>query len=308
MSELRSIAHLIRQRQIADARRALHQYLKAHPDSAEGWYLRSLVAADAEGRLGAAQKAAALDPSNAKYGERLARVLASPQTPARTPIRWWLLPLALLLIAGGALLVAYQVSQPSVILPTPAVFALSELRPPTEAPRATNIVLPSATPAAPTPPSITPESAAPVNSSVTESVPLAVPTLVVVGAIPLGAGADIGGGELRVVEAVRQASAEIAARGGSVPPAPAGEAWVLVELRLVCEAACPTDVGAFRLTGGSGSSYAPAAGFQLAPAFGSEVPANGEMRGYLGFVVPDSDNSLWLTLRQDEAVHRFALQ
>ena len=103
-------------------------------------------------------------------------------------------------------------------------------------------------------------------------------TSVMVGAIPLREGADIGGGEMRVVDAVRQAGAAIQDRGGSVPPAPAGQEWVLVELLLICEGDtnCTPDTGAFRLTGGSGAPYPPAAGFALAPIFGREVFAAGQ--------------------------------
>jgi hypothetical protein len=343
-NQLRGIANLIRQRQIADARRALGQYLKAHPDSAEAWYLRSVVEADADGRVRAAQKASSLDQSNAKYGERLARLIAAAPKKSRSRVgrRWWLLPLVLFLIAGGLLLVASQISQPAIIMPTEAVFALSELRTPTEAPRATNIIVPTDTPVVTIPPSATPEPVMPtstlepettltqaitvvvaptnsiaapvvnpaVNIPPTNTPANAVPTMIVVGAIPLLEGANVGGGELRVVDVVRQASAEIAERGGSVPPAPDGQDWVLLELLLICEDGtnCAPDTGAFKLTGNFGTPYSLTAGFQLDPVFGREAFAAGQVWGYLGFVVPNSESGLWLTLGQGSDIYRFALQ
>jgi hypothetical protein len=134
--------------------------------------------------------------------------------------------------------------------------------------------------------------------------------MVVAGAIPLLESADIGEGEMLIIDAVRQASAEIVERGGTVPPAPAGEEWVLVELMLICDGGenCAPDTGAFNLTGASSRPYPPAAGFQLEPVFGREAFTAGQVWGYLGFVVPNSESGLWLTLGQGSQLYRFALQ
>jgi hypothetical protein len=133
---------------------------------------------------------------------------------------------------------------------------------------------------------------------------------VVSGEIPLREGADVDAGEMRVVDIFRRASAEILERGGSIPPAPPGEEWVLVELLLICEGEgnCTPEIGALNLTGSSGRPYPPAAAFQLEPVFNRDAFIAGQVWGYLGFVVPNSEGSLWLTLGQGGVVYRFALQ
>jgi hypothetical protein len=260
-------------------------------------------------------------------------------------------PILLLLVAIGVVWAAGQINQPSVILPTQAAFALSDLQAPTDTLATTNIIVASATPVltntsvsavtpsvvplTPTPvatvlPSATiqavsiapTDTTVPIAASATPAVTRvpptanptsaapAIPTMVIAGAIPLLEGADIGAGEMLVLDVFRQASTEIANRGGSVPPAPAGEEWVLIELILICDGDenCTPESGTFNLTGTSGGQYPPAAGFQLEPVFGREAFAAGQVWGYLGFVVPDSETGLWLTLGQGSAVYRFALQ
>lgn len=358
-SELRSIANLIRQQQPADARRALGRYLKAHPDSAEAWYMLSVVETDADKRLRAAQKAAALDPSSEKYGKRLARLIASPRLSSRAGRRWWLLPLVLFLVAGVILWAVLQTRQPADMLPTQAAFTLGETQThtPTNAPVPTATVTargsaqPSPTPEAivltitptnvrpsatlssldimqtataldplwPTSMVVNPVASAtitPTSIPPTATLPAATATVPVIAtvnaddAIPLNQVADIGIGQLLVIDAVRQAGPAIQERGGSVPPAPADQEWVLVELLLICagEANCTPDTGVFSLTGSSGRSYPLAAAFQLEPVFNSQGFTAGQTWGYLGFVVPSSESSLWLTLGQGSTVYRFALQ
>ena len=342
-NELRSIANLIRQRQPADARRALGRYLKAHSDSAEAWYLLSVVETDADKQIRAAQKAAALEP---KYGKRLAALLSEKPRSGR---RWALLvavPVLLMLVAIGVVWAAGQFSQPAVTLPTQAAF---ELQAPTitatEPPSET--VQPSPTPATPTrttSPSHTPTATQVASATITDTViaptnaatlipvsatsaatrvpptiapptanPTSVPVIATVSAdntIPLNGVGNIGIGQMLVIDALRQAGAAIQERGGSIPPAPAGEEWVLVELLLICagDSNCTPDMGAFNITGSSGRPYPPAAAFQLDPVFNSQAYTAGQVWGYLGFLVPNSESGLWLTLGQGSAAYRFALQ
>lgn len=368
--ELRGIASLIRQRQPADARRTLARYVQANPESAEAWYLLSWVAAGADERVRAAQKAAALDPSSARYGERLARLMIAEPRPRR--LCWPLLavPVALILIGITAVWAIGSAERPAITLPTQAVFVLNEAEMAMDAPASARAALvvteppgantETAAPASPTvrqparestpavlpPPAASPITAQPAATREAAAIPVPVHTTIpnavsptngashlpptnlppatnipttvpspatvifLAGAVPLREGVGIGTGEMRVVDALRQAGAQIRERGGSAGSTPPGEEWVLVEVLLMCagDANCAPDLGAFSITGTSGRSYSAAAGFALEPVFGRDAFVGGQVWGYLGFVVPNSESGLWLTVGQGNAVYRFALQ
>lgn len=132
----------------------------------------------------------------------------------------------------------------------------------------------------------------------------------IAGAAPLNSPLNIGGGEMRVVAATRPGDALIREVGGSAPNPPAGQKWLLVELLLVCasDGNCAPDASALSVLGTSGTVYTPAAGLRIEPLFGSDAYMTGQVWGYVGFTVSDSETALYLSVTRDRRQYLFALQ
>ncbi len=137
-----------------------------------------------------------------------------------------------------------------------------------------------------------------------------VPPTPIPNAAPLNTPVNIGAGQMRVIAVTRPGDALVRELGGSAQPPPAGHKWVLVELLLVCAGAgnCAPEAASLRLLGHSSQVYAPGAGLVVEPLFGAGAFNGGQVWGYAGFVVPDSDTHLYLTLVQSGQEYIFALQ
>jgi hypothetical protein len=140
---------------------------------------------------------------------------------------------------------------------------------------------------------------------------LAAPTAISVAitGTPLNIAVDVGAGQLRVVDATRNAESLISDLGGLFPPAPADQSWMLVELLLVCNknVPCVFSPSALRVISSSGGTYSYVPQLNLVPQFGS-VSDNNQIWGYLGFTIPNSDTSLGLTLSENNQTYTFLLQ
>ncbi|MBZ0278206.1 MAG: hypothetical protein K8I60_18815 [Anaerolineae bacterium] len=186
---------------------------------------------------------------------------------------------------------------------------------PVSLPPATSIpVTPqSVTPAAPPPAAVTlptqqPVSVTPtITASPNASPP---PTLVVVDIVPVGIGAAVPRGEMRVLEVTRPAEGLIEELAGSVPSAPPGQTWLVVEVLLICSGQdnCTPPTSAFTIRGNNGTSYSPAATFNLQPVFAPEIYKGKQAWGYLGFTVPTNETGVWLELNSGGTVVNFGLQ
>ncbi len=137
-----------------------------------------------------------------------------------------------------------------------------------------------------------------------------VPPTPIPNAAPLNTPVNIGAGQMRVIAVTRPGDALVRELGGSAQPPPAGHKWVLVELLLVCAGAgnCAPEAASLRLLGHYSQVYAPGAGLVVEPLFGAGAFNGGQVWGYAGFVVPDSDTHLYLTLVQAGQEYIFALQ
>lgn len=195
---------------------------------------------------------------------------------------------------------------------TPGVTPTAEAFPTAAAPAPVTPVMPpalaspdSAPPQPTLPPPPTADNAAlpmlPTLPPPTVPPPTAVlppPTLNVVDVVAVGTARDIGGGQLRVLEATRPGEALLRELAGSVPSTPANHNWVIFELLLVCSGSdnCTPETGAFTLRSNSGAVYPPAAMLNLQPVFAPDSYLGGQTWGYLGFIVPVSDTAIWLSL------------
>lgn len=130
------------------------------------------------------------------------------------------------------------------------------------------------------------------------------------GAAPIGQAVNIGTGQFRVVQAPRPGDAVIRALGGSIPNAPPGQEWVLVEMLLICSGTgnCTPDAASLQAQGTSGSRYSPAEQFVLDPLFGPENFIGGQVWGYRGFLIPRSEAQLILVVTVNRQSYNFALQ
>ena len=203
--------------------------------------------------------------------------------------------------------------------PTPTEPIISASPTPTPAPPTNPPALPSPTPPAPptNPPAEAPtQPPAPPTNPPTQppppptAVPPTNPPPAPPGdAAPLNTPVNIGTGTLRVIRGARPADALIQELAGSVPPAPAGQQWVVVEAILMCagSANCAPATSSLQLVG-TGGSYAPAATFNVQPVFGPDAYTLGQVWGYLGYTVPASAGGLVLELVQGDQAYRFAIQ
>lgn len=156
-------------------------------------------------------------------------------------------------------------------------------------------------PTLPPPPTIVPTNPAPTipaSSPIPATPALPAPTLRVVDVVAVGTARDIGGGELRVLEATRPGETLLRELAGSVPATPANHNWVIFEMLLVCSGGdnCTPATSAFTLRSNTGEIYTPAASLNLDPVFTPDVYMSGQTWGYLGFIVPTSNSAIWLSL------------
>jgi hypothetical protein len=134
-------------------------------------------------------------------------------------------------------------------------------------------------------------------------------TPVVDPGVPLNTSADIGIGEMRVIDAARPGETRIRELGGTIPAAPANQAWVLVEVLVACreQTTCSLSPSVFQVIGSSGTAYNPSSQLNMTPIFGS-LTSNRQIWGYLGFIIPNNESGLRLALAQGSQTHLFALQ
>lgn len=172
--------------------------------------------------------------------------------------------------------------------------------PPTISTTATSTSAPAAN-AATAAPTLT---AAPPTAAPSPTVP---PVAISEAGIPINQGADVGIGNLRLVAVTRPAADTIRELGGDIPDAPANQEWVLVEVLLRCadEANCALSPAAFYLSGTSGQTYPASPQFEMPSVLGSLL-ANGQMWGYLGFVVSKNDSDLRLVMQSQDTRYVFA--
>jgi hypothetical protein len=295
-SELRQISQMIQERRFDEARAALQTYLKSNPDSDQGWYLLSFTAKTPADRQDAIRRAMQIAPNNDKYKARLAKIA---DVPAKSSSR---LPL----ILAGVVIIGVIV----VI-----VVALSGSSTPTDNTLPTVAVVnnPTSDNAAPTTAAATLESAAPIATP-TDAPPPAEPTMTATfgtdAGVALDTPLDIGTGEMRVITATRPGDSLISELGGmAIAPSPNHE-WLVVELSVDCsgDSNCAPSLTTIRVTSASGGVYPPALDFSVPAMFGPGAYSNGQVYGYLGFLVPTSDESLRLIFSWDGAAYTFALE
>lgn len=129
------------------------------------------------------------------------------------------------------------------------------------------------------------------------------------GVIPFQNGADTSQGNVRVIASTRPAAAYISELGGQVPAAPAGQSWLLVELLMICSTvdSCAPQADALQVVNAGGIPYRQGSGLVLEPIFGPDAYLQGQVWGYAGFIVPDTDDPLYLLLTVDGTDYQFAL-
>lgn len=130
------------------------------------------------------------------------------------------------------------------------------------------------------------------------------------GAVPLNETVDIGTGEMLIIQADRPGYDRIFELGGDAPEASTGEEWVLVEMLLICyeEDNCAPQASAIAASGISGTTYQPESSLNITPLFNEDAYFNGQIYGYVGFIVPTTERDLQLLLTQNGDTYRFALQ
>lgn len=377
--ELRRLISLVQAKNYDEARQPLVAYLKAHPESAHGWYLQSFVAWTAAEKQAAIQRALKLSPDNAKIIQRSSRLNSAPVKSSGSQ-RWLLfVGIALVAVVAVGIFLLQSRSQPADILPTMVILQVTETTQQASSqsviqnPTATVIL--SATPLPPTPTStaelaiatttLSPTSVPPtatlvpptltdvptvtstqvsvqpptVDSSLiltrqasqptvppnqvvstlipsptqptaTPFTPVPSPTLIVSGVVPFGQQGNIGVGQVRIIQAARPGTSAIQQMGGTVPNAPAGQDWVLVELLMQCSTTenCASSLGAPRLQTASGKVYDMPAGITLEPIFGADAYFSGQVWGFAAFLVPSTESNLSLVLNQNSQSYAFALQ
>ena len=166
--------------------------------------------------------------------------------------------------------------------------------------------LPTAPPNVPTNTPI----ASPTRPTSTPFTPIPSPTVVISGSVPFGTEGNIGVGQVRIIQASRPGLAAIQQIGGTVPNAPAGNDWVLVEISMQCIVTdnCAASLGVPRLSASSGTIYDIPSGINLEPFFNSDAYFSGQVWGFAAFLVPSKESKLSLLLTQNGQSFAFALQ
>jgi hypothetical protein len=152
-------------------------------------------------------------------------------------------------------------------------------------------------------PTLVSGSSSPISTPTISSQPtLASPTVMPtdIQTLPLKKTVNIAAGEFRVVDATRGAESMIQDLGGTFPPAPAQQSWMLLELLLICKngPTCAFDPSTLKIVGSSGTLYSYSPQLNLIPVFGT-ITENNQIWGYLGFTIPTNETSLKLTLSAD---------
>jgi hypothetical protein len=113
-----------------------------------------------------------------------------------------------------------------------------------------------------------------------------------------------------IVAATRAAENLIRELGGFFDAAPPGYNWVLVEIFMICSGTtnCAPSPSALQVVGASRIPYSVPAGFEIQPIFGPDAYVEGQVWGYLGFIVPNSESALWLVFSQSGQQYAFDLQ
>ena len=146
----------------------------------------------------------------------------------------------------------------------------------------------------------------------TSTVPTATfaPTAVLTpgGSVPLGQPLQIGTGEMRVLSCTVPANALITTLGGTIPPTPAGQQWVVVEVLIICtvNTNCNPQTREFSLHT-NGDAYNPVP-LSIASALGDGIVSSGQVWGHLAFLIPTSEQPLTLRLQRETTVFQFSLQ
>lgn len=122
-----------------------------------------------------------------------------------------------------------------------------------------------------------------------------------------GSGLNIGSGDLYVIDYTRPAETRIAELGGSVSPAPAGQTWVLLELLLICTGSDNCAPDSVTLVGSSGATYTPTT-VEVLPPFTAAAFSAGQVYGYAGFLVAETEASLGLAAMRGGQVYTLALR
>lgn len=138
--------------------------------------------------------------------------------------------------------------------------------------------------------------------------PTAPVVVVVESGAPLNTALNVGMGEMRVISATRPAESYIRELGGVMPAAPANQSWVLVEVLIICQSnPCTATPSNVKVVGASGVAYNASSQLTMSPILGSSV-ANGQIWGYVGFVVPNSESRLNLVFSRNNQNYAFSLQ
>lgn len=219
-------------------------------------------------------------------------VTTLPATEVSSPIEPTVQPTEVPVVASTPILGStpvFAASQPTNLVPLPTALTdqIVLIEPTTEFDN------PTVTPAVSMQPTLAEPTAMPAQTRI----------------LPLESPINIGIGEFRVVDAKRGAEGMIQELGGSFPPAPANQSWVLLELLLVCKNSptCALDPATLQVTGSSGVIYAYSSALNLPPMFGTTTLDN-QVWGYLGFVVPTSETGLKLTLSENGHTYAVALE
>lgn len=122
-----------------------------------------------------------------------------------------------------------------------------------------------------------------------------------------GTALNIGSGDLYVIAFSRPAETVIAELGGVVDAAPSGQTWALLEMLLVCAGSDNCAPESVALIGSSGATYTPAP-ISALPAFSSASYAMGQVYGYAGFIVPQSETAFSLSVTRGGQVFTIALR
>jgi hypothetical protein len=183
--------------------------------------------------------------------------------------------------------------------------AASPTSSPTATSEATETQTPTLTRTSTLVPTIQPATTAPV---VQPTQPPA--TVVITSGVPIGEVQDVANGQMWVVAANRAAESMILELGGIIDSAPPGQEWVLVELLMICNGSenCAPTLDQIQIVGSSGVPYNVPAGFQILPVFGPDAYMNGQVWGYLGYLVPTSEQTLSLLFTQNGRKFAFELQ
>jgi hypothetical protein len=138
------------------------------------------------------------------------------------------------------------------------------------------------------------------------SIPVA--TLSPDGTVPLGQPFQIGTGEMRVLSSTVPANELITTLGGTVPPTPPNQQWVVIEILIICNANtnCNPAISEFSLhTNGDVYRHIP---LSIESALGDGIVVSGQVWGHLTFLIPTSEQPRVLQLQRGNTSFQFSVQ